>query len=160
MNLCPLDTYKAYLGLIIELHLQVVATKMFHDTQYRLDRCTMSSVSRSGRRETLIGHSFAYRLLCFEYIFNIMIIDQSVSLAFWLSIIYPIIAIILATFLFAWSRERVLTWQQGTYRKFMVSRRGIKRLMNKHDNVAKNGQVIKDDHDKKEDHNLVKNDRR
>lgn len=58
-----------------------------------------------------------------------MIIEQSVPLAFWLSTIYPIVAVVLATFLFAWSRNRVLTWQQHTYRKFMISRKGAKRLI-------------------------------
>lgn len=75
-----------------------------------------------------------------------MIIDQSVSLAFWLSIMYPTIVVILATFLFAWSRDRVLTWQQRTYRKFMISRRGIKRLIeNKQDQMNKNGPATAND---------------
>lgn len=67
-----------------------------------------------------------------------MMLNASVSWALSLGLVYPIIALILTTFVLVWSRNRVLTWQQRTYRKYMISRTGSKKLLTRNDSIDSN----------------------
>lgn len=51
-----------------------------------------------------------------------MIYENHGTVAFWLSVLYSFLSITFGTFLYAWSRSKVIYWQQRTFAKLPLKK--------------------------------------
>jgi hypothetical protein len=86
-------------------------------------------INPAGRRFYLTRLSVWHRCLNLHHLRPAaMFTDQSTAQAFWLALIFSLTSLSLATFLFAWTRNRVLIWQHHTYRRYALSKKGSRRI--------------------------------